>query len=163
MDTTIQPINPLPTLSDAPAFKRRVRKRDRLPKDTPDQVGEGVVSSDAEAPARRRKRSVVVEETASKVVALDPQAEWIDEPTMVDQIKDDNAWKPTHQEARVFNLSDTAQLGAYNDLLALCGSPTTNCFIIKEEQQFAPTMGTWSCLVRLQFVKYRKILKKTKS
>jgi len=165
MDTPIPLSNPQPLPSDVPAFKRRIRKIAQLPEDAPDQVGEGVeqvLPSDVPK-GRKRKRSTVTEEVVPNVVSLDPQAEWVDAPTMVDQIKDESAWKTDRQEVKVYNLSDDKQLAEYNALLTRCASPSTNCFVISEQSKFAPTLGTWSSLVKLQYVKYRKMLKIKKS
>ena len=163
MATQTPPSNPPLPPSDVPAFKRSIRKSSRLPKDAPDQVGESVVTDSPVTKPKRRKRETVVDTSTPDVVSLDPQAEWVDEPTMVDQIKNDSAWKFDRGEVKVYNLSDEKQLGEYNALLARCGSPTTNCFVVEERKEFAPALGTWSCMVKVQYVKYRKILKTTKT
>ena len=157
--------NPQPSLNlvAEPVIKRRVRPSKRRPSDAPDDVGIATPLTKQER-ERVKQETEPVEKTTieSRTILMDPPTEWVDEPQMADQISQDGAWKIDRREARVFNLSDEGQLVKYNDLLALCDKPKTNCYIASENTQFDPAKGVWSVLVKLAFVKFRKIINKEK-
>jgi len=155
--------SPCPSADPEPLVKRRVRVSNKKPKDAPDDVGVASATTRAERKARDEAEGNVVKITESKVVSLDAPTEWVDVPTMVNQIEHEGAWRPKRREARVFNLSDADQLAKYNELLVLTGSPTTNCFIASETTQFDQSKGVWSALVKLMFVEYKRVFKKEKS
>jgi len=77
---------------------------------------------------------------------------------MKDQIRNKDMVKLDRTEAKVYNLGDPKSLAEYNELLAKTSKETTNCFVVQEDRQFAPALGTFQVFVKLQYVLYRKIL-----
>jgi hypothetical protein len=86
--------------------------------------------------------------------------EWSDRPSIVGQLQDQRLWKLDRVEVKIFDFSDPKQLSDYNALVTQCSLPETNCFITLNDRQFCAQTGMWKAMVELQYVKYRKLLKK---
>lgn len=139
--------------------RRRVRRATRHDPDAPDNVGSSV-SKPREHKAKQG--ATVPELTVPNVVSLDAPAEWIEEPTMKDQIRNKDLVKLDRVEAKVYNLGDPKSLEEYNVMLVRTSKENTNCFVVQEDRQFAPALGTFQVFVKLQYVLYRKVLKTKK-
>ena len=86
--------------------------------------------------------------------------EWIDKPSIVDQIQNAHHWKLDRIEVKVFDFSVKDEVVAYSTLMTACNKPDTNCVVMSQDRQFCAQTGNWKVLVELQFVKFRRLLAK---
>jgi hypothetical protein len=86
--------------------------------------------------------------------------EWLDRPSIAGQLQDPRYWKLDRVELRIFDFSDEKQLASYNELASKAVLPEANFAIVRNEQQFCTSTGSWKALVELQYVKFRKLFVK---
>jgi hypothetical protein len=86
--------------------------------------------------------------------------EWIDKPSFAGQMSNPAYWKVDKVETRVFDFSDTKQMEEYSALMSKSILPDSNFAVVINERQFCAQTGNWKVLVELQYVKFRKLLKK---
>ena len=100
----------------------------------------------------------------TSVVVLDETDDcWSDTPTIPDQISEPEYWKSDGIEAKVFDLSNEAQLQEYNKLLTAIDKPNTNKLLRDHKVESFPAAGTWKVFVLVQTVKFRKLILKRDS
>lgn len=165
--------NQPPNESPEPRRRVRVSRVVKLDPLAPDNVGIAVAAVKLPKASKRKGGRIktagpdaspdiftppVPQMNTPNVVSLDAPLEWVDYPTVKDQIRDKNAVKLDKTEAKIFNLGVEADLSKYNALLAETSKESTNVFVVQEDRQFAPALGTFQVFLKLQYVKYRKLL-----
>jgi hypothetical protein len=84
--------------------------------------------------------------------------QWLDTPTMANQINNPELWKSDREEVIVYDLSKPDELAAYNSVLTKVRDPKTNVFInAKHTEKFDDTHN-WKVLLELSYVKFRVIM-----
>ena len=90
---------------------------------------------------------------------LDSPVEWVDRPTIQNQIQTKGAWKLDKVGVQIFDLSSAESLNKYNEFLAEVNRPDYNIGILKEDWQFSPKTDNWKVLIKFQTVKFKKLIK----
>lgn len=96
----------------------------------------------------------------SEVYSLDGPKEWGDEPTFPNQLqKGPDYWRLDKVEIKIFDLNKPEELSAYQELLTACNSTTANKSLIEEERKYCEQTGNWKVYTKIQYLKFRKLLK----
>ncbi len=96
-----------------------------------------------------------------EVLSLDGEERWEDTPTYPDQLsRGPQYWKLDKVDVKVFDLSQPDQAKDYAELLTQSNKPGTNKVLIAQERKFSEDTHSWKVLVEIQYIKFRKLLKK---
>jgi hypothetical protein len=113
-----------------------------------DDVGMGYKMSHAVSEFKKKEDPAIL---------LDGPVEWIDKPTLADQIKKPGLYRIEKYQVIIFDLS--TELQKYNEFLEKTSQPDTNTVIIHKNEKFDKHTGNWKVFVDYAVVKFKKISK----
>jgi len=111
-------------------------------------------------PTIKPNKSATTPGGKEQVISVDGLEEWLDTPTIPDQLDTPEFWKSDGIEAKLFDVSNAEDLKMYNDLLSKVDMPNSNVFFREHKVEAFQAQGTWKVFVLIQKVKFRKLIVK---
>lgn len=99
--------------------------------------------------------------SSPKEIPLDLPVEWIDTPSVPNQIFDAQMARVDRMQVYVYDLNCPEHVAAYEKLLTTSLGPLSNMLIVHDESKFNEKSGSWKTLVKVQVFKFKKVIHNT--